>query len=226
MNNDDPHFLGHRKRLKEKFLSSTHNFSDYEILELLLFCAIPRKNVKPLAKTLLQTFGGINGVINAPHDKMLSVQGITKNTYVTFSIVREIIHRFLRQDIINQNVLSSWDALLEYLKTTMGNNKIEQSRILFLNKKNILIADELQNTGTVDQTPLYPREVVKRALFHEASAIILVHNHPSGNPTPSKSDITLTHSIIDACKTINVIVHDHIIVAGKNFYSFKSNALI
>lgn len=226
MQDEIPHFLGHRKRLKEKFLLSTNHFSDYEILEILLFYAIPRKDVKPLAKTLLKTFGSLDGVINATHDKLLSVSGITDNTYIAFSVIKEIIQRMLKQNIMHQNILSSWDALLEYLKITMGHNKTEQSRILFLNKKNILIADELQNVGTVDQTPLYPREVVKRALFHESSAIILVHNHPSGNPTPSKADITLTQSIIDACNTINVTVHDHVIISKNNFYSFKSNLLI
>lgn len=226
MQDEIPHFLGHRKRLKEKFLLSTNHFSDYEILEILLFYAIPRKDVKPLAKTLLKTFGSLDGVINATHDKLLSVSGITDNTYIAFGVIKEIIQRMLKQNIMHQDILSSWDSLLKYLKITMGHNKTEQSRILFLNKKNILIADELQNVGTVDQTPLYPREVVKRALFHESSAIILVHNHPSGNPTPSKADITLTQSIIDACNTINVTVHDHVIISKNNFYSFKSNLLI
>ena len=223
----DQHFLGHRQRLKEKFLSSNHKeFADYELLELVLFNSIPRKDVKPLAKKLLQEFGNIRSVIGASEEKLIALEGITKSTCINFAVMNEILNRSLQSQIMKKNILSSWAALMDYLRISMGDSKTEQFRTLFLNKKNILIADELETTGTVDQTPVYTREIVKRALFHEASAIILVHNHPSGDPTPSKADIVLTNQIVEACKTFNIMVHDHIIITNDDFYSFKSNLLI
>ena len=224
-NNRTPHFYGHRKRLKEKFLKTTSgNFADYELLELVLFWSVPRRDVKPLAKELLRQFGSLAGIIYADKDKLFKI--ISTSMYVNLKIIKEVIYHVLQHDVINKNVLSSWNALIDYLKTTMGYIKTEQLRILFLNNKNILIADELQSSGTVDQTSVYPREVVKKALFYEASALILVHNHPSGNPTPSKSDIELTQQIILACKTVNVTIHDHVIICKSKFFSFKSNLLI
>ncbi len=193
---------------------------------MVLFFSNPRKDVKPLAKTLLKEFGSIAGVINATQDQLLSIEGVTGSTHINFVLLKEVVSRILQHDVVKKNVLSSWNALLDYLKVTMGHAKTEQFRILFLNKKNIIIADELQTLGTIDQTPVYPREVVKRVLFHEASAIILVHNHPSGNPTPSKADINLTSAIIKACSAVGVSVHDHVIVCSNEFYSFKSNLLI
>ena len=223
----DQHFLGHRQRLKEKFLSSNHKeFADYELLELVLFNSIPRKDVKPLAKKLLQEFGNIRSVIGASEEKLIALEGITNSTCINFAVMNEILNRSLQSQIMKKNILSSWAALMDYLRISMGDSKTEQFRTLFLNKKNILIADELETTGTVDQTPVYTREIVKRALFHEASAIILVHNHPSGDPTPSKADIVLTNQIVEACKTFNIMVHDHIIITNDDFYSFKSNLLI
>lgn len=223
----DPHFLGHRQRLKQKFLEGNHaTFADYELLELVLFNSIPRKDVKPLAKKLLQNFGSLGGIINAAEDKLLSIAGITKSTCINFLVINEILNRLLQSNIMKKNILSSWSQLLEYLRITMGHCKTEQFRTLFLNKKNVLIADELQTTGTIDQTPVYPREIIKRALFHEASAIILIHNHPSGNSTPSRADIELTNTIVSACKTIGISVHDHVIITNDDFYSFKSNLLI
>jgi DNA repair protein RadC len=140
--------------------------------------------------------------------------------------MREILTRMMKKKILHKHIRSSWNSLIEYLRVTMGESKTEQFKILFLNKKNILIADELQTAGTVDQTPVYPREVIKRALFHEASAIIIVHNHPSGNPSPSQSDIMLTNAIAGACKAVNVTLHDHVIITDGDYYSFKSNLLI
>ena len=137
-----------------------------------------------------------------------------------------MLNRVFAERVENKNVISSWSPLLEYLKFNMGCLKIEQFRVLFLNKKNVLIADEIMATGTIDQTPVYPREIVKKSLFHEAGALILVHNHPSGNPKPSNADIDLTTQIISACKTINVTVHDHVIIGGNEYYSFKSNMLL
>lgn len=223
----EPHFTGHRKRLRQRFMETPpSSFSEYELLEMTLFWSSPRKDVKPLAKLLIKEFGDLASVINATYDKLLSIEGVTEAIYTNFSLMREVISRMLQSDVMKKNVLSSWNALMDYLKVTMGRTKTEQFRTLFLNKKNILIADELQTLGTVDQTPVYPREIVKRALFHEASAIILVHNHPSGNPSPSKADIDLTKSIMQACAGVGVSVHDHIIIARDEFYSFKSNLLI
>jgi DNA repair protein RadC len=223
----EPHFVGHRKRLRERFMvAPPTSFSEYELLEMMLFWSNPRKDVKPLSKLLLKEFGGLTAVINAPRDKLLLIDGVTDMTCSNFALMHELVSRMLQGDVLKKNVLSSWSALLDYLKVTMGNTKTEQFRTLFLNKKNIVIADELQTLGTVDQTPVYPREVVKRILFHEASAIILVHNHPSGNPAPSRADIELTKSIADACKAIGASVHDHVIIAGDEYYSFKSNLLL
>ncbi len=220
------HNEGHRKRLRERFLLSPTSVPDYEILEMILFWSVPRKDVKTIAKTLLKEFSSLSAVINAPSDKLLSIDGVTDTICANFKLLREILRRKMQSGIINKNILSTWDDLIEYLQLTQGVLQTEQFRILFLNKKNILIADELQEFGTVDQTAVYPREIVKRALFHEASAIILVHNHPSGNPSPSKADLVMTKEIVAACKTLSIIVHDHVIICSGGFYSFKSNMLL
>lgn len=226
-NEEKPHYVGHRKRLKEKFLKHDPvHLSDYELLELLLFQAIPRRDVKPLAKKLMQEFSNFNQLINADRDKILAVDEASEGCFLQLRIVRELLNRVFSEQIKNKNVISSWGALLDYLKFNMGCLKLEQFRVLFLSKKNTLIADEIMATGTIDQTPVYPREIVKKALFHEAGAIILVHNHPSGSTNPSSSDIDLTTQIVNACKTINVTVHDHVIIGNGNYYSFKSNMLL
>jgi DNA repair protein RadC len=221
-----PHFIGHRARLKEKCYKFAANLSDYEILEIMLFWAIPRRDTKVLAKTLLNTFGSLSEILYAEEDKLLAIPQITKNIKLNFTIIREFLERVLKGKFINKHVLSSWSVLIEYLQTTMGDIKTEQFRAIFLNKKNMIIADEIQACGTVDQTPVYPREIVKRALFHEASAIILVHNHPSGNPKPSKADIAITQEVQKACATLNILLHDHVIVCKKKFLSFKSEYLL
>lgn len=221
-----PHFIGHRSRLKDKFRRSPSSLPDYELLELILFWAVPRRDTKPLAKKLLAEFTDLQNIINADVDKLLTIPGVTEGICTNFLILREYLNRSLQQSVIKKNVLSSWGALVDYLKATMGVIKTEQFRILYLNKKNILIADELQTVGTVDQTPVYPREVVKRALFHEATAIILVHNHPSGDPTPSQADIELTKEIVKACGSLSVTVHDHVIISKNQVFSFKSNFLL
>lgn len=227
MNNNNPHYYGHRRRLKDKFLNSPKgSFTELELLEMFLFWSIPRRDVKPIAKNLINHFGSLSGIMNATQEKLKSIENITQNTYLNIILLKEIIDKILQGNVIKTNILSSWSALIDYLKVSMGKLKTEEFRILFLNKKNILIADELQPYGTVDQTPVYPREIIKRALFHEASALILVHNHPSGNNTPSKADILITKKIIEACKTVNINVHDHIIVTNNSTYSFKSNLLI
>lgn len=220
------HYSGHRKRLKERFSLASSSFAEYELLELILFWSNPRKDVKPLAKELLNTFGTISKLIHADSSKFADIQGVTQATLCNFLLIKEILRRVLKTKIESENVLSSWASVIDYLQVTMGHNQIENFRILFLNKKNILIADELQEVGTLDQTPVYPREVVKRALFHEASSIILVHNHPSGNSDPSKADINLTNRIVEACKSLGIIVHDHVIIAKNSFFSFKSHLLL
>ncbi len=222
----DQHFLGHRKRLKQRFISSPSSLEDYELLELTLFWAIARKDVKPIAKELLHNFQNIANIIYASQDKFLDLGKTGEKIALNYLVVKELLNRVLQSKIIEKNILASWGAVIEYLKTSMAHSKTEQFRVLFLNKKNILIADELQEFGTVDQTPVYTREILKRALFHEASAIILVHNHPSGTSDPSKADIQLTNKILEACKAMNILLHDHIIVAKEGFYSFKSNLLL
>tara|TARA_B110000503_G_scaffold7870_1_gene10697 strand:- start:3659 stop:4354 length:696 start_codon:yes stop_codon:yes gene_type:complete len=225
--NQQPHYIGHRKRLKEKFLKADPRmFSDYELLELLLFQSTPRKDVKPLAKQMLQEFSDFNQLINAEREKILAVNDATETSFLQLQIIKELMNRVFQSRVKSTNIISSWSALLDYLKFNMGCLKLEQFRILFLNKKNMLLADEIMATGTIDQTPVYPREIVKKALFHEAGAIILVHNHPSGNPNPSNADIDLTTQIANACNTINVSVHDHVIIGGGEYYSFKSNMLL
>jgi len=222
-----PHYLGHRQRLKERLFSvPAESWAEYELLELILFFAIPRKDVKPLAKKLLCQFGNLSTLINTSRNQLLSVEGTNDGVYIIFFTVKELINRILKQKVINQNIISSWSALLDYLKTSMGNLKLEQFRVLFLSKKNILIGDEVMNTGTVDQAPVYPREIIKRALFHEASAIILVHHHPSGDAKPSKADIELTKKIADTCGAVNIAIHDHVIIGNNKYYSFKSNMLL
>ncbi|NRB11238.1 MAG: DNA repair protein RadC [Rickettsiaceae bacterium] len=227
--NDDvkPHYIGHRKRLKDKFLQSDpSNFPDYELLELLLFQAIPRKDVKPLAKDLIKRFGNLEQILHSSPDKILEIQGTNNNIICNIKIIRELMNRILKESVVKQEVINSWEKLIGYLKFNMSNLKLEQFRILFLNKKNILIADEIMATGTIDQTPVYVREIVKRSLFHEAGAIILVHNHPSGNSKPSKADINLTTDIRKACDMVNITIHDHVIIGKNEFYSFRTNMLL
>lgn len=225
---DKKSYAGHRGRVREKILASPslEAFQDYELVEFLLFSCLPRKDVKPLAKKLLDSFGGLAGLINADKDKFLEIDGVTENIFAQFYVIKESIRRVLSRKVMNKNIIGSWDDLLEYLKTVMGDLKIEQFRVLFLNKKNALIADEIMGNGTIDQTPVYPREIVKKALFYEAGAVLLVHNHPSGGSKPSKADIDLTKRIVEICSSVNVTVHDHVIIAGREYFSFKSNLLL
>jgi DNA repair protein RadC len=224
---DIPHYIGHRKRVKQRLINTgASGFSDYELLELILFSAIPRKDVKPLAKKLLDKFKSLTNLVSLDKDKLLSIAGVNENLYINFAIMRELINRVLKQKITNKNIIGSWGALVDYLKVTMSTMPLEQFRVLFLNKKNILIADEVLSQGTIDQAAIYPREIIKRALFNEASAIILVHNHPSGSPQPSKADIDTTAKIVETCQIVNISVHDHVIIANNDYFSFKSNMLL
>lgn len=221
------HRHGHRSRLRQRFLTAgAQSLADYEMLELILFRAIPQKDVKPLAKFLLAEFGDFNGVISAPAARLRALSGIGEAAICELKIVEAAAHRLARAKVMNRHALSSWTALMDYCKTTMAHRDTEQFRILFLDRKNVLIADEEQAQGTVDHVPVYPREVVKRALELNASAIILVHNHPSGDPTPSRADVDMTRQIERAASAVGVTVHDHVIVGKETDTSFRSQGLL
>jgi DNA repair protein RadC len=206
----------HRQRLRSRFVQGgAASLPDYELLELVLFRAIPRVDVKPLARALLDRFGDFNRVISASSARLAEVPGVGEAVITEFKIVEAAAQRLMRARVMYRQVLSSWDALLDYCHTSMAHRDTEQFRILFLDRKNVLIADEEQAKGTVDHVPVYPREVVKRALELGASAIILVHNHPSGDPTPSEADLTMTLRIRDACEALEITLHDHLII-GKS----------
>jgi DNA repair protein RadC len=218
---------GHRQRLKERFANAgPEALPDYELLELVLFSAIPRRDTKPLAKRLLDRFGSFAEVINAPPERLKEVEGVGDAAVTQMKIVRAGALRLMRGTIMQRPVLGSWTSVLEYCRAAMGFEAREQFRILFLDKKNRLIADEVQQQGTVDHTPVYIREVVKRALELSASAIILVHNHPSGDPTPSRADIDMTRQIVDAAKPLGIAVHDHVIVGRQGHASLKGLKLM
>jgi DNA repair protein RadC len=222
-----PHYWGHRERLRQRFLSGGHAaMPEYELLELVLFNAIPRIDVKPLAKTLLATFGDLNGVIAASEHRLLKVPGTTPKVHIQLRLLEAVAHRMARARVIQRSVIGSWDALMGYCKTVMAYRETEQFRILFLDQKNVLIADEEQARGTVNHVPVYPREVAKRALELNATAIILVHNHPSGDPTPSQADIAMTEQIGLACDAIGVVIHDHVIVGKETDASFRTLGLL
>jgi len=199
---------------------------DYELLELVLFRAIPRQDVKPLARRLLDAFGDFNGVISAPPARLAEVQGAGSAIIQELKIVEAAAHRLARARVLRRHVLSSWDALLDYCRTAMAHRETEQFRVLFLDRKNVLVADEEQARGTVDHVPVYPREVVKRALELNASAIILVHNHPSGDPTPSPQDLAVTEQIRDAAQVMGIALHDHLVIGKSREVSFRSEGLL
>lgn len=225
---EKPHYLGHRERLRERFASSGSGdaFADYELLELLLFRLIPRADTKPLAKALLARFGSLSEVLGAPPARLQEVKGIGAAVAIELKVVAAAAKRMARGEIQGREVLSSWEQVLDYCRAAMAFEEREQFRILFLDKKNGLIADEVQQTGTVDHTPVYPREVIKRALELSASALILVHNHPSGDPTPSRADIDMTKTIITTAKPLGIVVQDHIIIGKSGFASMKGMTLI
>ena len=217
----------HRKRLRERFMvGGAAAMPDYEVLELVLFRAIPRQDVKPLARLLLETFKDFNGVLSAPVERLHQVKGVGDAVIQELKIVEAAAHRLARAKVMQKHVVSSWDALLDYCHTTMAHRETEQFRVLFLDRKNMLIADEEQAQGTVDHVPVYPREVVKRALELNASAIILVHNHPSGDPTPSDSDITMTQQVEDAAKALGLTLHDHLIIGKSRELSFRAQGYL
>ena len=217
----------HRKRLRERFLRGGERaMPDYEILELVLFRAIPRRDVKPLARRLLESFGDFNRVISAPPERLAAVRGVGDSVIMELKIVEAAAHRLARSRILGRHVISSWDAIIDYCHTTMAHRETEQFRVLFLDRKNVLIADEEQARGTVDHVPVYPREIVKRALELNASALILVHNHPSGDPTPSEADIAMTGQISQAAAALGLVVHDHLIIGQSTELSFRAEGYL
>jgi DNA repair protein RadC len=221
-----PHYQGDRERLRDRFMKGSEALPDYELLELILFRAIPRRDVKPLAKALVARFGGFAEALNAPPERLREVAGLGEAAIVEFRIVREAALRLAQAKVMKREVISSWQALLDYCSASMAYNSVEQFRILFLDRQNVLIADEVQQTGTVDHTPVYPREVVKRALELNASALILVHNHPSGDPTPSQADIEMTRRIAGTAEPLGIQLHDHLVIGKGRHASFKSLGLI
>ena len=222
-----PSHIGHRQRLRERFMKGGADaLPDYELLELVLFGALPRRDTKELAKRLIARFGSFAEVINAPEALLAEVKDVGDVVITELKLVRAAALRLMRGELIERPVLSSWSEVLHYCRAAMGFESREQFRILFLDKKNHLIADEVQQEGTVDHTPVYVREVVKRALELSATAIVLVHNHPSGDPTPSRADIEMTRQIVEAAKPLGLVVHDHIIVGRQGHVSFKGLRLI
>lgn len=217
------YLLDHRKRLRERFLvGGADAMPDYELLELILFRAIPRRDVKLLARQLLDVFGDFNRVLSASPDRLLAVSGVGDAVARELKIIETASHRLARSRVMKRHVISSWHAVLDYCHTTMAHRETEQFRILFLDRKNILIADEEQASGTVDHVPVYPREVVKRALELNASALILVHNHPFGDPTPSEADITVTEQINTVAQALGLTLHDHLIIGKFRELSFHA----
>ncbi|WP_430539609.1 RadC family protein [Ruegeria pomeroyi] len=217
----------HRKRLRERFMAGgAAALPDYELLELVLFRSIPRQDVKPLARLLLDTFGDFNRVLTAPVERLAEVKGVGEAVITDLKILEASAHRMARARVMQRQVISSWDALLDYCHTTMAHRETEQFRVFYLDRKNVLIADEEQARGTVDHVPVYPREVAKRALELNASALILVHNHPSGDPTPSQSDIDMTARIRAACEALGITLHDHLIIGKSVELSFRSEGFL
>ena len=222
-----PHYHGHRERLRTRFREAGPDaVADYELLELVLFRAIPQRDIKPLAKALIETFGSFAEAISASEVRLREIKGLGEAAITEIRIVQAAASRLTKGQVKSRKVLSSWSSVLDYCRTQMAFAEKEQFRILFLDKRNQLIADELQQTGTVDHTPVYPREIVKRALELSATAVVLVHNHPSGDPTPSRGDIDATRRIADAGRALDICIHDHVIVARSGWSSFRALGLL
>ena len=223
----EPHQTGHRERLRERFIEGGAGaMPDYELMELVLFAAIPRRDVKPLAKQIIAQFGSFAEAIAAPRARLLEMDGIGEAAVTQLKIVEAAALRMSRTAMLGKPALSSWAALIDYCTAAMARSPNEEFRVLFLDRKNILIADEVQTKGTIDHAPVYPREIVKRALELGASAVILVHNHPSGDPTPSRADIEMTRDVAAAAKALKIAVHDHLVVGRSGHASFKALGLL
>ena len=222
-----PHHLGHRERLKDRARAGGLGvLPDYELLELYLFRSLPRQDTKPIAKALLARIGSLAGVWAAPVEALTTVKGVGEAVALDLKLVQAAAERMGREQVRRRTVISSWSALLDYVRVAMAHEPREQLRVLFLDKKNQLIADEVMNHGTVDHAPVYPREIVRRALELSASAVIMVHNHPSGDPTPSQADIEMTRQVAEAARALRVALHDHLVVGRDGVASFKALGLI
>ncbi len=222
-----PHYHGHRDRLRQRFREAgAEAVADYELLEMILFRAIRRGDTKPIAKALLARFGTFSDVLAAPSARLKEVRGVGDAVVDELKLVLASAKRFSREQIDDKTVLGSWSAVLDYCRAAMAYSEVEEFRVLFLDRKNALIADEVQQRGTVDHTPVYPREIVKRCLEMSATAIILVHNHPSGDPTPSQADIRMTKQIVEIAEPLGITVHDHVIVGRDGHASFRGLELI
>jgi len=224
---DIPHYHGHRQRLRQRLLDSgDESLPDYELLELILFLAIPQRDVKPLAKDLLTRFGGFAGVLNADPAALCQIAGIKQGTVGVLKTVAVAARRLAKNEILDRPVINSWEKLVDYCRITLAHLPREQLHLLFLDRRNAVIAGETQGVGTIDHTPVYPREVARRALELNASAVIMVHNHPSGDPCPSAADISATRQVAAALKSIGVTLHDHLIVGRSGHASLKSAGLM
>ncbi|MBT3359273.1 MAG: DNA repair protein RadC [Rhodospirillales bacterium] len=224
---DQPHYAGHRKRLRERLMNAGADaLPDYELLELVLFSALPRRDTKPLAKALLDRFGTFAEVVSADAKLLAEIEGAGDAVIAALKTVQAAALRMARDEVMEKPVIASWQKLMSYCRASMAHEATEQFRVLFLNHRNMLIADEVQQRGTVDHTPVYPREVVKRALELGASALIMVHNHPSGDPTPSQADIEMTEEVREAGEKLGIALHDHVIISKHGNNSFKTMGLI
>ncbi len=222
-----PHYWGHRQRLRDRFLAGGDNgLPDYELLELLLFFSIAKIDTKPLAKQLLGRFGSLAGVVNASAEQLAEFERVDHFTITLFKALRIFAARLVREDLSERPVLDNWDKLVAYLRAAMAHRMIEQFRLLFLDRRNVLIADEVQHEGSIDHTPVYPREVVKRALALDASALVMVHNHPSNHPQPSKPDIEMTRQVRDALDKVGIVLHDHLIISRRGQTSLRQLGLL
>ena len=218
---------GHRRRLRQRFLKDCgHAMADYELLEMLLYVALPRGDTKPLAKALLTEFGSFARVLNASPNELVRVSGVGEAVVMALKLPHAVVTRLLREAVLGQHIIDSWEDLLNYCKVAMGHLQQEQLRLLLLNAKNRVIGDEVMNHGTIDQTILYPREVIKRVLETGATGIIIVHNHPSGDTQPSKADIAITQVLYQACKLLDISLHDHLVVSAGSHFSFRAQGLL
>lgn len=218
---------GHRQRLRGRFMSGgAAALAEYELLELVLFRAIPRRDTKPLAKRLIARFGGFTGVISAEPNRLREIDGVGESVIIELKLIEAAAQSLSRGRSLSQPMLSDWESVLDHCRATMAHGAVEEFRVLFLDKKNRLIADEAQGRGTVDEVAVYPREVVKRALELNASALILAHNHPSGDPTPSKADIEITGRLVAAAGAVGLVVHDHVIVGAREATSLRGRGLM
>jgi DNA repair protein RadC len=221
------HFHGHRERIRQRIMKGDGaHFDDYEILEVLLCAFIPRVDVRPIAKSLVDRFGAVSAALAAPPERLMETEGIGETTAAYIRATNLLLQRAAADQVRERPIISNWAALLNYVSAKIKHEKTEQARVLYLDRKNRLIADELAGRGTVDQAPIYPREIARRALELSASAVILVHNHPSGDPTPSRADVELTREIERALAPFEIRVHDHLVVGARETVSMKAKGLI